>query len=463
MTRIHKGFLGAGLLAMAACGGSDDALPPELACFGGGYQLEDGTVVGIVPRSADDLRYVFMSGRTGVIVPDDQGVWREDDGDVSITMDPCGEGSFVFSDSSGSLDGEKIPFVVQETVFDGVDGKRAGRLVLPEGGKAEAILIALHGSERWSGRTGDRFQTMFPAFGIGVFAFDKRGTGASEGKYTQDFYLMADDVNLAQDEALRLYGEDIRIGAIGPSQGGWIAPLAASKGDPDFVIATYGMVESALAEDREEVMLDLREAGYGDEVLAKAREITDATGLVMVSDFKGGYDELDAVREKYSDEPWYDDIEGEFTGQFLGAPNIALRIVGPMIDVGTSWEYEPRPVIESLEMPQLWIVAEKDRSAPAPKTIEIITEIQETKTTIDLVVFPDTDHGIVEFTEAEDGTRTYGNVAEGYYALIRDYVLTGETRVEVDGPQVYLGEPLEVLEEVDAEESSLPSSDGTQP
>ncbi|MEM6745946.1 MAG: alpha/beta hydrolase [Pseudomonadota bacterium] len=459
----HRALLAAAVLGASACGGSDDQLPPELACYGGGYRLDDGTVIGIVPRSVDDLRYVLMSGQTGILLPDENGIWSETDGDVSITMGACGEGSFVFEDASGERAGAKIPYVVQETVFDGVDGKRAGRLVLPAGGEADVLMVALHGSERWSGRTGERFQTMMPAFGIGVFAYDKRGTGASEGAYTQDFYLLADDAVRARAEAARLYGETIEIGYVGGSQGGWIGPLAASQDGAAFVVAAYGMAEGPLAEDREEVALGLREAGYDEEVIAKAREITDATGLVISSGFKDGYDELDAVREKYRDEPWYDDVEGEFSGQFLPIPNIGLRIVGPWLDVGTSWDYEPRPVIESLEVPQLWIIADADRSAPSAPTIAIIQDIQQTKTDIDMVVFPNTDHGIVEFTEGEDGSRVYGDTAEGYYPLIRDFILTRETRLDVEGPLIYRGKPLEVVEEVDAEEGGLPGGDGTQP
>ncbi|MEM9285923.1 MAG: hypothetical protein AAGA39_08565, partial [Pseudomonadota bacterium] len=69
----HRALLAAAVLGASACGGSDDQLPPELACYGGGYRLDDGTVIGIVPRSVDDLRYVLMSGQTGILLPDENG------------------------------------------------------------------------------------------------------------------------------------------------------------------------------------------------------------------------------------------------------------------------------------------------------------------------------------------------------------------------------------------------------
>ncbi|MEM7741737.1 MAG: alpha/beta hydrolase, partial [Pseudomonadota bacterium] len=417
---LRLGLAALAFSGLAACVSGGDEPDTETACHGGGYRLDDGTVVGIIPRSAGDLRYQLMSGQTGVVLRGEDDVWRQDGGSVSITTGACGSSTFAFEDESGVRQGSKIPYTVQETVFDGVDGKRAGRLVLPAGGEADVVMVALHGSERWSGRTGERFQTLMPAFGIGVFAYDKRGTGASEGKYTQDFHLLAGDAVRARAEAARLYGDDIEIGYVGGSQGGWIGPLAASKDGAAFVIAAYGMAEGPLAEDREEVFLGLREAGHGDDVIEKAREITDATGLVISSGFTDGYDELKAAREKYRDEPWYDDVEGEFTGQFLGAPSWGLRLVGRFFDVGTTWDYEPRPIIEALDMQQLWILAEDDRAAPSANTIAILRDVQVTTPALDLVVFPDTDHGIVTFTEAPDGTRNYGDVHNPMIRIRKD-------------------------------------------
>lgn len=71
-----------------------------------------------------------------------------------------------------------------------------------------------------------------------MLAYGKRGVGGSTGEYTSIgpgnsvlmFDLLAADV-IAAVEALRAR-KDIdarRIGLVGISQGGWIAPLAASR------------------------------------------------------------------------------------------------------------------------------------------------------------------------------------------------------------------------------------------
>ena len=443
----HVPIIAAIAALLSACGGGREApLPPETACHGGGYRLDDGRVLGIIPRDPGDARYQFFAGETGGVLEGDDGVWRaEDGGAVSITLGDCDDPSITFTEEGLAIRGERIPYQVTETTFDGVDGERAGRLVLPADGDATAIVVSVHGSERWSGRTGGRMQTVLPAFGIGVFAYDKRGTGASEGEYTQDFDILSGDAIRARAEARRLYGRDVAVGYLGGSQGGWVAPYAASINeangdDAAFVIAAYGLAISPSREDAEEVAKELREAGYGEDVVAKASEITDATRLIISSDFKEGYEELSAARKKYKNEPWYDEIEGEYTGELLKAPNIGIRIVGPLRGgAGTSWAYEPRPVLENLKAPQLWILAEDDRAAPSASTLAILRDIQKTNRQLDVVMFPNTDHGIVEFTEDADGKRKATRVAEGYYALIRDYILTGEPTLTVDGPVLYRG------------------------
>src|SRR6185295_13466115 len=188
--------------------------------------------------------------------------------------------------------------------------------------------------------------------GIGVFVYDKRGTGKSEGTYTQDFDLLADDAAAALTKGKEIAGPLAReVGFQGGSQAGWIEPLAATKVKTDFVIVGFGLAESPLAEDRDEVFDDLRRAGYGDDVIEKAREITTATGRVIASHFKEGYDELDAVREKYRKEPSYPKINGEFTGMILAMPNWLSRIVGPMLEVGTPMTYDPLPALKAYQGP----------------------------------------------------------------------------------------------------------------
>src|SRR6185437_10111002 len=110
--------------------------------------------------------------------------------------------------------------------------------------------------------------------------------GSSEGEYTQNFELLADDAAAALDEGRRMAKDRYsRAGYFGGSQGGWVAPLAARRSPADFVAVGFGLVLSPQEEDQEQVAEELSEAGASADIKAKAREVTDATGAVIASHF----------------------------------------------------------------------------------------------------------------------------------------------------------------------------------
>lgn len=449
-------FLGLGALAAWAYF-VRPAAPPDarLACHYGAYDLGNGRVAAVTPTSGPQtLRLTFLSGETWRLTPDpavtQQSVpfafvpsvgWTDAPVDgVAVRFAPCSEGKITIIGGALAGDGIRQTFDVTDATFESHGLKLAGRLVMPRLEGAIPVAVMVHGSERDSAILFNRMQYLLPASGVGVFVYDKRGTGKSEGSYSQDFELLSDDAVAALKKAREMAGALVsEVGFQGGSQAGWVAPLAGRKANADFVVVGYGLAESPLAEDREEVFDDLREAGFGaPDILAKAREITDATGRVMASDFREGFDALDAVRAKYGKEPWYAKIEGEYTGDFLAYPNWALRLLGPMVDVGTSWEYDPVPTLRAYEKPHLWILAGRDSSAPSENTLRILREVQASRPNLDIVMFPTADHGIIEFEE-KDGERVSTRFSEGYFKLVADWILFKDAKVEVPGPVVYSG------------------------
>ena len=189
----------------------------------------------------------------------------------------------------------------------------------------------------------------------------------------------------------------------------------------DFVIASYGMAEGPLAEDREQVQRELRELGYGPEVLAQARELTDATAVVMKSRYRDGFDRLAEVKKKYRGQRWLEQAQGEFTGDFVRHSGLALRIFGPSHDQGTSWEYEPRPTIERVSVPMLWVLAGRDQEAPSETTHAILREIQPRPGRLDIATFPTAGHGMIERDGDGADARAIGH-SPGYFQLLMDWV-----------------------------------------
>lgn len=409
---------------------STPALAAETAppCQVGVYRLADQSLVDVAPGGGDALRWRRMDGVTGKLTSKD-GAWTSTLGwtdrpdGVPVAFD-CAKAEISFAGQTG----QKVELEVKETTFVGDSGTvLAGRLVLPKGDEAVPISVMVHGSEDYSARERYFEQRAWPAQGVGVFVYDKRGTGASQGKYTQDFRMLARDAAAAAAEARKLAGPRLaRLGFDGGSQGGWIAPLAATETKVDYVIVRFGLAENALAEDREEVMLGLAAKGWGPEVQAKAREITDATGKVVASRFKDGWTELAAVKAKYEKEPWFKDVDGEFSGEVIKNPETAVRVIGPQRDVGTSWDYEPLPTLEKLDAPLLWVLAGSDREAPPAETRRRLTTLAKAGRPITVIEYPDTDHGIIEFETAADGKRTSTRYADGYYRAILEWAKTSK-------------------------------------
>src|SRR3546814_19120995 len=82
------------------------------------------------------------------------------------------------------------------------DGKKMNQILMePQGQNGKRLLgVRGHGSERLS-LIGGIYGDAMAAQEISVFVYDKRGTGGSDGEYTQNFELLAADAAKALDTA----------------------------------------------------------------------------------------------------------------------------------------------------------------------------------------------------------------------------------------------------------------------
>lgn len=446
--------LAAGIAAMWRFVWFPPEAPPEasMACHHAAYVLNDGRLVFLGARDAGEYRYVLMSGVTGVMRPEagNEGQarkrytagpgWALDEPVVArMELGPCEDSTISFEADGQRLSGTRQAFDVTETEFESAGVILAGRLILPKRPGPFPVAVFVHGSEATSGIWNNRLQTMFPANGIGVFVYDKRGTGRSGGRYTQDFHVLAADAAAAMVRAKLLAGpRGARFGYQGGSQAGWVIPLAAQKSVADFTVIGFGLAESPLAEDREQVMSELRAKGYGPGILAKAREVTDTTGRIMASDFQDGFDALAGIKAKYGTEPWFTQIEGEFTGQFVRTSPWLLQLIGPFFGVGTTWTHDPVPVLKTNKQPSLWLLAGKDTEAPSDNTLRILRELQPALPELDVIVFPNADHGIIDVVE-ENGNRRETNFSAGYFETMVTWIKTQRLDAPAPGAAKFEG------------------------
>src|SRR5438309_1778482 len=267
--------LGVALVLAAAMPTAAGAVPPP-DCHLGIYRLGNGETLDVDSAGDGMLRWLKFTGERGGLHLEKNGTWSSTYG---WTERPDGK-TVRFSDcSNGTVDfngitGHRLAFDVMNTAFmsDGV--KLAGRLVMPKGSNRVPVVVLVHGSEHDSALDNYAMQRTFPAQGIGVFVYDKRGTGISGGTYTQDFNVLAGDAVAALKEATRLAGARLgRIGYQGGSEAGWVVPLAASRVHADFAIISFGLAVTVLQEDQESVALDMHLHHHSAADSAKALEL----------------------------------------------------------------------------------------------------------------------------------------------------------------------------------------------
>jgi len=432
--RIHslsRGLIVCGL--SAACVGVALAGHVESGaadhCQLGTYRFSDGEIVDIARSEGDTFRWRNFDGTTGVLHKRGDASWistlgwtdRPDGHTASFTR--CATGEIEFDGKKA----HRIPFDATDTVFEGRGGvKLAGRLLLPKSNDPVPIVVLIHGAERDSARDSYALQRLLPAQNLGAFVYDKRGTGGSDGKYTQDFDTLAEDAVAAMREAKRIAGTRCaRIGYQGGSQGGWVAPLAATHASVDFVIVSFGLAVSVIDEDQEEVALEMRLKGHGQEEISKALEIASAAEAVFESNFTKGFERLDAVRAKYRNEPWYKDVHGNYTHFIL--PYTAAEAREKFKDSlpGTPFRYDPMPTLRAVKTPQLWILGEDDLEAPSAETSRRIKTLIAEGKPITLALFPHAEHGMTEYELASNGERASTRYAPGYFAMMRDFARNG--------------------------------------
>jgi pimeloyl-ACP methyl ester carboxylesterase len=111
---------------------------------------------------------------------------------------------------------------------------------------------------------------VLPPAGIGVLTFDRRGEGESTGEPSRGLFAVQADDALAFADAV----EAERVGLWGISQGGWVAPLAATRSERvAFLVLLASTGVTPADQMRYAVAEQIRRAGLGDEAAARAVEL----------------------------------------------------------------------------------------------------------------------------------------------------------------------------------------------
>lgn len=398
-------------------------------CHVGSYRLADGRAVDIAPSEGDTLRWRLFTGETGQLHKRPGGAWvstygwtGRPDGKMVAFAD-CAAGTITFGQESG----RRIAYDVTDTTFDSDGVGLVGRLVMPKGEGKVPVVVLVHGSEHDSARDTYAMQRIFPAQDIGAFVYDKRGTGASGGAYTQDFQTLATDAVRALEEARRLAGARAgRVGYQGGSEAGWVVPLAVNRAPADFAIVSFGLAVTVMEEDQESVALDMYFHHHSAEDTQKALELARAGEHVVETLGKEGYEAFDALRQKDKSQPWYKDVHGDFLFIVLPLDKAQILAMAKAFGVDTTpFHYEPMPTLRASTTPQLWVLGSDDLDAPSAETARRIRTLIAEGKAYTLAVYPGAEHGMTLYELNAKGERLSTRFAPGYFQMMADFIRHG--------------------------------------
>lgn len=402
-------------------------------CRVGAYALAGGEKLVVTRSDGENLRYRRLDGRSGKLFATASGAFEGGEGwsvrepvSVQARFGSCAEGRLTFQRAGEpARAGRKVPLRITPLRFESRGEQLYGELVLPERGRPKAIVVLQYGSGDDSAVLNNFVQYLLPLKGIGVVVFDKAGTGRSGGKLTGDFQRLAEDMAAAVRAARsRPEASGVPVGLMGESQGGWVAPITAEKVPVDFIVVSYGLAVSIAEEDRSEAAQSVRLRGFDDAAVAKAVALHDAATKVVKSGLREGGDEFERLRAAYRQEPWFAHVGGDYTSLLAATPRDQWEQFRPFLDLEFDLDYDPEPVLARARTPMLWVLAGRDTEAPHEETKAVLRRLQQAGKPIDIVVFPDADHGIIAQEDGPDGPKDAGRHSVGYFDLLGEWIAT---------------------------------------
>lgn len=235
----------------------------------------------------------------------------------------------------------------------------AASLLTPRGpGGPHAAAVILQGSGT-SGRDNPWARAIAEELvraGLAVLLTDKRGSGESEGDWrTADFDDLASDA-LAGVEYLRGRSgiDPRRIGLVGLSQGGWVAPVAAARSPAvAFVIDVSGAAVGFAEQSYHEMANTARQAGLDDAHVQEVLDLNRAAGEYLAT---GDWAAYEQARAHGLRRPWADIARG-----FPGSESLPVWTF-----LRGVFEFDPMPYWVQVSQPVLVLYGEHDEHDNVP-------------------------------------------------------------------------------------------------
>lgn len=248
-------------------------------------------------------------------------------------------------------------------------------------GESPPALVALHGAERgvrdWY--LYEHLHRVLPPAGVAAVTFDRRGEGASTGEPSRGrFTQQAEDALAVIDHVCRVADLDPeRTGLWGISQGGWVAPLAATMSPrASFLV----LVASCGVTPGEQMRWT---AGFqtGREFGAEAGAEAERVWALALDWMRGGDREpLEAAVGAAKAERWWP--KACFPDK---VPEDGARA-----EVQAELDFDPAPVFAQVRVPTLLVYGDQDEWIPVEESLAVWREARGDE--LDVLIVPGTGH-----------------------------------------------------------------------
>jgi pimeloyl-ACP methyl ester carboxylesterase len=234
----------------------------------------------------------------------------------------------------------------------------AAELRLPTGNGPHpaAVIIQGSGTSDRSNAWASQIAGELVGRGLAVLLTDKRGSGASGGDWRQaGFDELARDA-LAGVEYLRTREEidPERVGLVGLSQGGWVAPIAATLSERvAFVIVVSGATVSFAEQSMVEMGNTARQAGLAETHVQEVLALNKAAAKYLLT---GEWSQYAAARNRALTTPWSPIAAG-----FPASPDLPIWTF-----LRKSAAFDPMPYWLLLSQPVLVVYGADDERDNVP-------------------------------------------------------------------------------------------------
>jgi len=268
----------------------------------------------------------------------------------------------------------------------------AGVITLPEGPGPHPALLLVDGSGQTERSNMRELAAALAGTGYATLAYDKRGVGESTGD--PDAWAYFDIADLATDAASAAghlaahpQVDAERVGILGISQGGWVAPHAATLSDQISFMVLMSPSVTTVAEDRIfERAARLHDEGFTAEEVAQAAAMQRL--YHQVTRQGEGFNRFQTAWEQHAETRWFQRV---YPSDALLDPDHRHHAWFASV-----LDYDPVPRLERLDLPVIWLFGdpEFDRLGPVEGSLDVVQRFAAEGKPYTVHVFPGTDHGL---------------------------------------------------------------------